>query len=370
MVTITTHVLSKLTKELDTLSQDKASGDLILSNQHHELGRIRLFSGRLLYINSIHHPVRRFLRATEKHCPDWALEPIKLEKNQPWEYQQIYHGIVTKQLSISQTKPVIAEVAKECLFELVSDPEYKSEWKPKENSNAGLSLYLTLSGLEVQGILKKAAQMQQEWLDYRLETFNPSLAPIVKQGIDNQSFAALKQYLNGKFTLWDIAVELKKSMVDITRYLLPLVGKNVVQFQDIPDLPLPNGKKSEAATAKKKGLIACIDDSPVVAHNLKKILMPAGYHILTITEPMHGFSQLIDHKPDLIFLDLNMPNANGYSVCQFLRNSPVFEKTPIIILTAHDTIIDRSRAKLVGATDFLGKPAPPDELLAVVKKHL
>ena len=71
----------------------------------------------------------------------------------------------------------------------------------------------------------------------------------------------------------------------------------------------------------------------MLAHGLKKILATAGYDVLIIQEPMRGFSLLIEHKPDLILLDLMLPNADGYSICKFLRDTPVFEKTPIIILT-------------------------------------
>jgi len=92
--------------------------------------------------------------------------------------------------------------------------------------------------------------------------------------------------------------------------------------------------------------------------------------VLSIPEPMRGFSQLIEHKPDLILLDLLLPNADGYSICKFLRETPVFKKTPIIILTAKNTSIDRTRAQLVGATGFLAKPPQAQELLDMVQKHL
>jgi chemotaxis family two-component system response regulator PixG len=85
---------------------------------------------------------------------------------------------------------------------------------------------------------------------------------------------------------------------------------------------------------------------------------------------MRGFTQLIEQKPDLILLDLQLPNVDGYSVCKFLRDSSVFEKTPIIILTAHNTVVDRVRAKQVGATAFLGKPPQSQELLQMVQKYL
>jgi chemotaxis family two-component system response regulator PixG len=85
---------------------------------------------------------------------------------------------------------------------------------------------------------------------------------------------------------------------------------------------------------------------------------------------MRGFSQLIEHKPDLILLDLHLPNADGYSICKFLRETSAFKKTPIIILTAKNTQIDRFRAKQAGATDFLGKPPQPTELVQMLQKYL
>jgi chemotaxis family two-component system response regulator PixG len=107
-----------------------------------------------------------------------------------------------------------------------------------------------------------------------------------------------------------------------------------------------------------------------VLQTLKKILEGAGYQILAINEPMRGVAKLNENQPDVIILDLVMPNASGYSVCKFLRQTSVFEKTPIIVLTSRDTLIDRNRAKLVGASDFLGKPPDPEKTIAIVEKYL
>ncbi|MBE9069543.1 response regulator, partial [Leptolyngbya cf. ectocarpi LEGE 11479] len=117
-------------------------------------------------------------------------------------------------------------------------------------------------------------------------------------------------------------------------------------------------------------LIACIDDSPVLAHSLKKILSTGGYRTLIIQEPMQGFSQLIEHMPSLILLDVMLPHADGYSICRFLRDTPVFKHTPIIILTGRSKPVDRARASMAGATEFLVKPPEPKELLTMIGKHL
>jgi two-component system, chemotaxis family, response regulator PixG len=65
-----------------------------------------------------------------------------------------------------------------------------------------------------------------------------------------------------------------------------------------------------------------------------------------------------------------MPDTDGYNVCNFLRNSSTFSKTPIIMLTSWDNPINRVRAKLVGVNDFLAKPFEAEQLLQLIKKNL
>jgi chemotaxis family two-component system response regulator PixG len=65
-----------------------------------------------------------------------------------------------------------------------------------------------------------------------------------------------------------------------------------------------------------------------------------------------------------------MPNTNGYEICGQLRKISTFRDTPIIILTGNDGIIDRVRAKMVGATDFLSKPVNAEIVLDVARQYL
>jgi chemotaxis family two-component system response regulator PixG len=304
-----------------------------------------------------------------------------LADNQSWQCQLLTQGFIQKKLSLIQAKLVIRTLVQECLFELGSYAELNSDWKPSPKTISVFYQTVALSNKEIQTVLNNAVQMQQKWQAAGLAPFRPTLAPILRQAANSLTLPVSEQYLNGQFTLWDIALQMQKSVMEVTSSLVPFVEKGILRFQDIPDLPVPIVRQPTAATppsletkriesTKKESLIACIEDSPVLAYTLKKILTPAGYQVLTILEPMRGFSQLIEHKPDLILLDLHLPNADGYSICKFLRETPVFKNTPIIILTAKNTQIDRFRAKQVGATEFLGKPPQPQELLQMVEKYL
>jgi chemotaxis family two-component system response regulator PixG len=375
--------LTRLTKELDNLSKDNSDGVLILSN-HTVVWNLYLTCGKLLYATSEVHPLRRWDRALKQHCPNWnwGVDSSQLSKDLPWECQILAQGISQRQLSAIQAKLVIRNIVQECFFELNSYADFKIDWQPRQKHIWHLSMVvIPLSSWEILSVVNKATNMQQKWQAAGLGNISPTLVPVLKQGVEPQALPILEKYLNGQFTLWDIALEQEKSVTEVTLSLIPWVEKGMLEFQNIPDLQMPAVKQTVAATlpqlttqppkiAEKQPLIACIDDSPVLAHTLKKILLPAGYQMLSIPEPMRGFAQLIEHKPDLILLDLLLPNADGYSICKFLRDTPVFKDTPIIILTGQNTPIDRAHAKLVGATEFLGKPPQPQELLYIVQKYL
>lgn len=389
-------ILIRLIEQLEKLGKQRTLGELTLSNQR-VVWKIYLVYGQLLYATDGVHPVRRFYRALKSHCPNYVVELYQESDYQPWEYQLLEQGIKQKQLSLIQAKLMIRTIVQECFFELSGYTDLESNWQPSQETTSTLGMGLALSSREIQTVLAQATQNYQEWQAADFGHLSPTLSPVLKPGTDPKVLPGLNKYLNGNLTLWDIAWEQKTSVTEVTRSLLPLVEKGMLEFQKIPDLALPTAKGSvkspvnppvKAAvnppvvttpppsetqptkSAKRQPLIACIDDSPVLAHSLKTILIPAGYQMLSIEEPMRGFAQLIEHKPNLILLDLNMPNANGYSVCKFLRESPVFNKTPIIILTAQNTTIDRARARLVGATDFLGKPPDSQELLRIIQKYL
>ena len=65
-----------------------------------------------------------------------------------------------------------------------------------------------------------------------------------------------------------------------------------------------------------------------------------------------------------------MPNINGYKLCSFFRGSASLKKVPIIMVSGRTGFIDKTRAKMVGATDYLTKPFSQSELLSVVNKYL
>ncbi len=126
------------------------------------------------------------------------------------------------------------------------------------------------------------------------------------------------------------------------------------------------------ATVKNKNIpfIACIDDSETSQQFVKKVLEASEFRVIRIVNPAHSMTILARHKPDLILMDINMPDIDGYELCQVLKQSRLMRKTPIIMLTERNGLIDKIRAKLVGAVGYISKPCNPQELVNMVNGYL
>lgn len=116
--------------------------------------------------------------------------------------------------------------------------------------------------------------------------------------------------------------------------------------------------------------IACIDDSPTVLKAIRSFLDDASFSIVMIDNPVKALMQIIRSKPDLVLLDVEMPNLDGYELCSLLRRHSFFKSTPIIMVTGNTGFIDRAKAKLAGASGYLTKPFTQPDLLKMVFKHL
>ena len=130
------------------------------------------------------------------------------------------------------------------------------------------------------------------------------------------------------------------------------------------------GGDDKENAAKSTYSIACIDDSPTVLNAINSFLDDKSFSVVMINDPVRALMQVVRIKPDLILLDVEMPNLDGYELCSLLRKHPLFKTTPIIMVTGNTGFLDRAKAKLVRASGYLTKPFNQSELLKMVFKHL
>ena len=132
----------------------------------------------------------------------------------------------------------------------------------------------------------------------------------------------------------------------------------------------PNKPVTTLSTSISLYTIACIDDSATVLNSIRHFLDEGTYSVVMINDPIKALMQVIRSKPDLILLDVEMPNLDGYELCALLRRHSSFKNTPIIMVTGRTGFIDKARAKLVRASGYLTKPFTRSELLKIITRYI
>ena len=116
--------------------------------------------------------------------------------------------------------------------------------------------------------------------------------------------------------------------------------------------------------------ILIVDDVPNNLRLLSTTLTSQGYKIRCAKSGKMAMVSVRNDLPHLILLDINMPELNGYQVCEQLKADPITRSIPIIFLSAQDDIQDRVKAFTIGGADFIGKPFQIEEVLARVQNQL
>jgi two-component system, OmpR family, alkaline phosphatase synthesis response regulator PhoP len=117
---------------------------------------------------------------------------------------------------------------------------------------------------------------------------------------------------------------------------------------------------------QKKILIA--DDNENIREALTYLLEDEGYKLWLAKDGAETLVKARDIRPDILFLDIMMPEMSGYEVCRIIKNDPDLKGIYVIMLTAKGQSAEQERGRSVGADEYIIKPFSPMEVLAKVKK--
>ncbi|HTS63235.1 MAG TPA: response regulator transcription factor [Candidatus Acidoferrales bacterium] len=116
--------------------------------------------------------------------------------------------------------------------------------------------------------------------------------------------------------------------------------------------------------------IAIVEDESELASLIEYNLGRHGYEALVLGGSQGTLRALEHSRPDLILLDVMLPDLDGFELCRQIRQSPVLGRTPVLFLTARSDEVDRVLGLEIGGDDYMTKPFSPRELIARVKAHL
>ncbi|MEH1855338.1 MAG: response regulator [Nostoc sp.] len=375
-------ISNNLVNEFKTCTQLQYNGKLSIKSSKGSQWTFYYRLGRIVWATGGTHPFRRWRRHIAQNCPQIDVDKLQLRVQDLsidyWDYKLIEVFYKKQKIQREQIQSIAENTIAELLFDLALQGNFASISCSRSQE---VILETPMSFTSAEMSVKHMQDSWKIWSEAGLANFSPDLAPILRRPEQLEQMVSPSVYknfvnlINGKFTLRDLAMKMKQSVLPLTRSLLPYILKGIIELVEVPDLPLgvtEVNNNSTTTQAKKRTvpLVACVDDSPQVCKMLEDIITSNGLRFVKIQDAVQALPTLIQDKPDLIFLDLIMPVASGYEICTQLRRISTFSNTPIIILTGSDGLLDRVRAKVVGSTDFLTKPVVADKVMSIVRKYL
>ncbi|EKV01926.1 response regulator with CheY-like receiver domain and winged-helix DNA-binding domain [Leptolyngbya sp. PCC 7375] len=372
--------VASLIKTMKAIIQAQTNGYIHVKAISGEQWWLDFRVGRLLWAGGGQHRFRRWQRLLQTYCPD--LQPTELRLREAeifdhWEYVALLVLLrrqqITREIAISIIQATLTEV----LFDICQVVGSITHVAHSTDHQSRLSEPMAI--LSSTALFYRVRTDLQSWQNAELGKASPNLAPIIvdterlKQCTQPRTYQILKRLLQGTRSLRELSQITGHEVSSLGCMISAYVERGMVVLNRIEDLPNPYATAAQKVPHKvvnKLPLIVCVDDSPQVGYLMEEVLRPAGYRCINIQDSVQALGQIIRHKPSLIFLDLVMPVANGYEICKQIRRVKAFRKTPIIILTGNDGIVDRMRAKAIGATDFMAKPVDPIKVIEVVRAQL
>ncbi len=374
-------VSKNLLDEFKTCTRLEYSGKLNIKSSKGHKWTFYYWLGRIVWATGGTHDFRRWRRLIAIHCPQIEIDQLELPSEDLaidyWGYRLLEILYENQKIQREQINLVVESTIAELLFDLAQQANF-SIINCDRTQETILEAPMSFTSTHIS--LKLMLDSWKAWAEAGLASFSPDSSPVLRRSEQLQMvmspavYKNLVAFMDGKYTLRDLAVKMKLSVLPVTRSILPYILKGIIELVEVPDSPLKLTEAKNNIVTKSvlplAPLIACVDDNPQVGQNFEKILTPNGLRLIKIQDDVQALPILIEHQPDLIFLDLVMPVATGYEICAQLRRISVFAKTPIIILTDHDDSFDIVRAKIIGSTDFITKPVNADQVMRIVRKYL
>lgn len=351
------------------------------TNSSEQFWFVFFLNGQIIYAADPDARLLRLRDYLQRYGAEKALDPLIkgaiATANAP-EYSYLWALMENHTLTPAQGRSIIQSMVRETLFDLLSLHHGTFIFE------IGQPLSPQLTTFEIAPLLTHTMKQVQRWKQFYPYICSTEQCPIItnvgvlEEALSNRTFNKLSKFADGKTTLRQIGRYLNRDILTVAQAIYPYIQQGVIQLTT-PEITVQNNRKANELSRQandplhskiRPPKIVCIDDGVTVRETVKQILTQQGYEAIAIANPLEALSRVFQIIPDLILCDITMPELDGYEVCAMLRTSTLFRQTPIIMLTGKDGFIDRVRAKLIGATDYLTKPFGENELLMLVESYV
>jgi two-component system, chemotaxis family, response regulator PixG len=384
---------------LQYLSWGEFTGTVDIAVASGQAWEIVFYQGQIVWSLDLVQPNRLWQRLLSTHCGAIGLEALvqaancqawdglEQKRKTSWYYQGALSLMAATKINSSQLTTLLTTAAQETIFDLL---QYGQGQKLSFRSQPEIFVNRPPILVNTEEVISQAELEWAAWDKQKLANISPNKTPVIRHPVQlyRQTtpiiYQNLVQVITGKRTLREIAIEINEDLLLLTRSLTRYIQTGIVELIELPDLKLPKiGNKvlpdrpskllavtNPQSQQTKVKLVVCIDDSPQVCELMRSIVTDAGYRFIAIQDSTQALPRLLENKPDLIFLDLIMPKVNGYEVCGQIGRISSLSKTPIIILTSRDGLLDRLRSKVVGASEFICKPITKEVIDSSLNRYV
>ncbi|PZV21233.1 MAG: response regulator [Leptolyngbya sp.] len=332
-----------------------------------------LANGQLVYAGTTDNRLDRLRDHLHRYGVDRALpDPTTtaaIAAFNSLEYGTLWALLEQHLLTPEQGRAILSHMVHETLFDLLSLHHGAFVFQISSALSPQLMTY-AISDL-VAGI----TQQIQTWHQLHPHLQSPNQCPVLlapeafRATVSDQVYQRMVTWMDGRTSIRRIARYLSRDLLSVARSLVPAIqqGQVTLVYGPAEISPALNAQRPDPERLPR---IVCVDDSTTVRQSVEQILDGQGYEATSIGNPLKALGLLFQLQPNLILCDITMPELDGYELCAMLRHSSAFRQTPIVMLTGKDGFLDRVKARMVGATDYLTKPFGSSELLALVEKYV
>lgn len=342
--------------------------------RNHPSWFVFFLNGQIVYAGETESDLSRLRDYLHRYRAETTIDQIPASSiatfNTP-EYGCLWALLENHLVTPAQGRSIIQGMVRETLFDLLSLHQGSFIFE------LGNALTPQLLTMEIAPLARNALKQVQEWKQLHPYLHTPDQCPIIvdreqlSAALPKATYQLLDRYTDGQTSIRQIARYLNRDISAVARAIYPYVQRGWLQLNAVhPSVHSTSRTPLELGLNAKAPKVLCIDDSSTVCKAVELMLDRNGYDVSTIENPLTALSLVFQIKPDLILCDIAMPELDGYELCAMLRQSTAFRQTPILMLTGKDGFIDRVRARMVGATDYLTKPFGEHEILMLLEKYV
>ena len=285
--------------------------------------------------------------------PEWE----QRQSNRPYCYPFV-NNVYKKHPEI--TKEVLKEVILENLLSLHLEDSFSFVWKPANDLQINLPIW-QLSVLE-----NTIANEVKQWQKFDCVKHPYQLVQLVDAAnllarVGNDNFPLFAKVTTGQDRISAIADTFKQPIYRTALLLDKLAQKNIVSIVPLQerksDSDIGARLQTNPPTAPKKDepRVFIVDDSPVLLQQMQRLLISWGYQVDFTDDAEAATDKILDYKPTIVFIDINMPSLNGFDLIKQIRRQRDLAALSLVLVTAENSMTNNFRARWANCR-FLAKP--------------